>query len=108
MYKHKCLRHFNRYLPEPIQKGTEKIFVVYNNTRNYYIAFSNIMWYNGTYKIEYKPIAIELLPLDNYYLTKKYHQGYLENNPNGYFHIDFSKLNDIENEKKLGDLKYDT
>jgi peptide-methionine (S)-S-oxide reductase/peptide methionine sulfoxide reductase msrA/msrB len=34
-----------------------------------------------------KPIAIELLPLRNYYLAEEYHQKYLDKNPNGYCHI---------------------
>ena len=34
-----------------------------------------------------KPIAIEMLPLSNYYLAEEYHQKYLDKNPNGYCHI---------------------
>lgn len=34
-----------------------------------------------------KPIAIEVLPLKNYYLAEEYHQKYLDKNPNGYCHI---------------------
>lgn len=34
-----------------------------------------------------KPIAIEVLPLRNYYLAEEYHQKYLDKNPNGYCHI---------------------
>jgi len=34
-----------------------------------------------------KPIAIEVLPLQNYYLAEEYHQKYLDKNPNGYCHI---------------------
>jgi peptide-methionine (S)-S-oxide reductase/peptide methionine sulfoxide reductase msrA/msrB len=34
-----------------------------------------------------KPIAIEMLPLRNYYLAEEYHQKYLEKNPAGYCHI---------------------
>jgi len=40
-------------------------------------------------------IVTEVLPLDNYYLAEEYHQEYLEKNPGGYCHIDFSKLSDI-------------
>ncbi len=32
-------------------------------------------------------IAVENLPLDNYYAAEEYHQDYLEKNPNGYCHI---------------------
>jgi len=41
-----------------------------------------------------QPIVTEVLPLDNYYLAEGYHQDYLGKNPEGYCHIDFSKLND--------------
>ena len=39
-----------------------------------------------------KSIVTEVLPLKNFYLAEEYHQNYLEKNPNGYCHIDFSKL----------------
>jgi len=34
-----------------------------------------------------KPIAIEVKPLENYYLAEEYHQDYLTKNPGGYCHI---------------------
>lgn len=34
-----------------------------------------------------KPIAIEVLPLENYYLAEEYHQKCLDKNPTGYCHI---------------------
>jgi len=34
-----------------------------------------------------KPIAIEVAPLENYYLAEEYHQNYLDKNPGGYCHI---------------------
>lgn len=39
-----------------------------------------------------KVIAIEILPLDNFYEAEEYHQDYLQKNPNGYCHIDFDHL----------------
>jgi peptide-methionine (S)-S-oxide reductase/peptide methionine sulfoxide reductase msrA/msrB len=39
-----------------------------------------------------KPIAIEVLPLQNYYLAEEYHQKYLDKNPNGYCHIHKEKF----------------
>ena len=39
-----------------------------------------------------KEIQTEVLPLQNYFLAEEYHQDYLEKNPNGYCHIDFSHL----------------
>jgi len=34
-----------------------------------------------------KPIAIEVLPLDNFYPAETYHQHYLDKNPGGYCHL---------------------
>jgi peptide-methionine (S)-S-oxide reductase len=39
-----------------------------------------------------KPIAIEVLPLNNYYLAEEYHQKYLDKNPSGYCHIHKEKF----------------
>ncbi|MBU3114262.1 peptide-methionine (S)-S-oxide reductase MsrA [Clostridium lacusfryxellense] len=41
-------------------------------------------------------IYTEVLPLKNFFLAEEYHQDYLEKNPNGYCHIDFSELSDNE------------
>lgn len=38
------------------------------------------------------PIVTEVLPLMNYSLAEEYHQRYLEKNPGGYCHVDFSTL----------------
>lgn len=35
-----------------------------------------------------EPIAVEVLPLDNFVVAEEYHQDYLKKNPNGYCHID--------------------
>jgi peptide methionine sulfoxide reductase msrA/msrB len=49
-----------------------------------------------------KPIVTEVLPLDNFYRAEEYHQGYLEKNPNGYCHVDFSILEDQQvHEEKI-------
>lgn len=37
-----------------------------------------------------QPLAVELLPLQNFYPAEEYHQDYLYKNPDGYCHIDFS------------------
>ena len=47
-----------------------------------------------------KPFAVELMPLQNYYLAEEYHQDYLKKNPGGYCHISFDSLKDIQAEKK--------
>jgi peptide-methionine (S)-S-oxide reductase/peptide methionine sulfoxide reductase msrA/msrB len=39
-----------------------------------------------------KPIAIEVLPLQNYYIAEEYHQKYLDKNPQGYCHIGVDKF----------------
>ena len=39
-----------------------------------------------------KPIVTEILPLTCFYKAEDYHQDYLEKNPNGYCHVDLSKL----------------
>lgn len=44
-----------------------------------------------------KPIAIEVLPLSNYYLAEEYHQKYLDKNPNGYCHIRSDKFEKAKN-----------
>ncbi len=38
------------------------------------------------------PIVTEVLPIRGYYLAEEYHQDYLEKNPEGYCHIDFTPL----------------
>jgi peptide methionine sulfoxide reductase msrA/msrB len=40
-----------------------------------------------------KEIVTEVLQLQNYYRAEEYHQDYLKKNPNGYCHVDFSRLN---------------
>jgi len=35
----------------------------------------------------FKRIAVEIIPLKNYYPAEEYHQDYLTKNPNGYCHI---------------------
>lgn len=34
-----------------------------------------------------QPIAVEVLPLQNFYYAEEYHQKYLDKNPTGYCHI---------------------
>ena len=41
------------------------------------------------------PLATELKPLENFSVAEEYHQKYLEKNPNGYCHIDMSKLKEL-------------
>lgn len=46
-----------------------------------------------------KPIAIEIKPLENYYKAEKYHQKYLDKNPNGYCHIGREKFENANQAK---------
>lgn len=47
-----------------------------------------------------KPLAIEVMPLKNYYRAEEYHQKYLDKNPNGYCHIGRSKFEDAKKAKE--------
>ncbi|NPE22498.1 peptide-methionine (R)-S-oxide reductase [Fusibacter sp. A1] len=42
-----------------------------------------------------KKLAVEVEPLDQYYLAEEYHQDYLEKNPNGYCHIDLFTVEEV-------------
>ena len=53
----------------------------------------------GVQKKYDRQLAVELLPLKNYYLAEEYHQDYLKKNPGGYCHINFESLKDIRTEK---------
>lgn len=53
------------------------------------IIKASISQLQSSYK---KPIAIEILPIKNYYLAEDYHQKYLDKNINGYCHIDQHKF----------------
>ena len=37
-------------------------------------------------------LAVEVMPLQNFYDAEEYHQDYLKKNPNGYCHIDLSSM----------------
>lgn len=41
-----------------------------------------------------KPIVVENVPLENFYVAEEYHQDYLAKNPNGYCHVDLSKADE--------------
>ena len=50
-----------------------------------------------------KPLATELLPLENFYPAEEYHQDYLRKNPGGYCHISFGSLAEIRTEQQLAE-----
>ena len=43
-----------------------------------------------------KPVAIEVMPLQNYFKAEEYHQKYLDKNPGGYCHIGGEKFKKAE------------
>ena len=54
----------------------------------------------GVQKKYGKPLAVELLPLQQYYPAEEYHQDYLKKNPGGYCHISFDSLKDLRTENR--------
>lgn len=49
---------------------------------------------------DYKePIAIEVMPVTNYYVAEDYHQDYLDKNPTGYCHIGKAEFEDAKKAK---------
>lgn len=65
-------------------------------------------------------IAVEVLPIENFYTAEEYHQDYLGKNPNGYCHINlgladepivrsekYKRKNDEELKENLTPLQYD-
>jgi hypothetical protein len=46
--------------------------------------------YNEEQKHYNQPLAVEKLPLENYYSAEEYHQDYLDKNPTGYCHLPLS------------------
>lgn len=43
--------------------------------------------FNEVQKDYQEPLAVEMLPLENYYSAEEYHQDYLDKNPTGYCHL---------------------
>ena len=52
-----------------------------------------------------KPIVVEVLPIDNYYIAEEYHQDYLKKNPSGYCHINLDLAYEgVERDDEIKDL----
>lgn len=62
---------------------------------------------NAERKKHSAPLAVELLPLANYFLAEEHHQKYLKKNPGGYCHINFSSLAELPDKLTVADLQPD-
>ena len=60
----------------------------------YYIDAADVQVINKVYADEQQnyeqPLAVEKLPLKNFYTAEEYHQDYLDKNPSGYCHLPLS------------------
>lgn len=87
----KLLDYFYRVIdPTSVNKQGEDEGISYR-TGIYYVDKADVeVIRKVTAKIQEqydKPLAVEILPLDNFYNAEEYHQKYLEKNPTGYCHI---------------------
>lgn len=61
------------------------------STGIYYIDETQLPEIEAVYQAEEEKagekLAVELIPLDNFFSAEEYHQKYLEKNPFGYCHI---------------------
>ncbi|MBR2585690.1 MAG: peptide-methionine (R)-S-oxide reductase MsrB [Thermoguttaceae bacterium] len=86
----------------------------------YYTAEDQLPEIEAVYRAEEKKaaakLAVELLPLKNYFPAEEYHQKYLDKNPGGYCHIPSGLFNLRQNGAKqsqeevrarIGDLAYE-
>lgn len=48
-----------------------------------------------------RPLAVEVLPLQNFYPAELYHQEYLYKNPDGYCHVDPALFTEVKNRKSV-------
>ena len=63
--------------------------IYYTDDKDRAIILSSLKGLQSSYD---KPVAIEVMPLQNYCPAEKYHQKYLDKNPNGYCHIGKDKF----------------
>jgi len=75
-------------------KGTQyRTGIYYTDNQDREIILNSLKELQNKYD---KPIAIEVMPLENYYAAEEYHQKYLDKNPNGYCHIGGEKFKKAE------------
>jgi methionine-S-sulfoxide reductase len=55
----------------------------------------------GLQKNYQKRIAIEVMPLENYYPAEEYHQNYLDKNPGGYCHIGKESFERVKRQQEV-------
>jgi methionine-S-sulfoxide reductase len=93
----KLLNYFYRVIdPTSVNKQGEDEGISYR-TGIYYVDESDkdiINKVTNEVQKQYdKEIAVEIVPLDNFYDAEEYHQNYLVKNPTGYCHINISMFN---------------
>jgi peptide methionine sulfoxide reductase msrA/msrB len=93
--------------------------IYYTNEEDKPVILNSIKLLQKKYE---KPVAIEVMPLKNYFLAEEYHQKYLDKNPKGYCHIsadkfkkaslakenprEYDRKSDEELKRTLTDLQY--
>lgn len=77
-----------------LDTGTQYRTGIYYTDENDKLLLQVVM--NAVQKHYSQKITVELEPLKNFYPAEEYHQDYLQKNPGGYCHIDFSTLNQLE------------
>jgi methionine-S-sulfoxide reductase len=101
----KILSHFFKLIdPTLLNRQGNDIGTQYR-TGIYYSSDEDIEVINDFIKnlstISKDKIVTEIEPLKNFYPAEEYHQRYLEKNPSGYCHIDFSLLKDEEKQEPV-------
>ena len=93
----KLLEHFLRFVdPYSINQQGEDRGIQYRSGV-YYVDSGEKETIKNYFDTHLKPgYAIEILPLDNFYLAEEYHQDYLKKNVNGYCHINLNIIKDEE------------
>lgn len=93
----KLIHYFYRVIdPTSVNKQGEDEGISYRTGIYYVDKFDLDIIEKVTQEIQKnydQPLAVEILPLENFYDAEEYHQKYLEKNPTGYCHINISMFN---------------